>query len=118
MGLASGEPTAHIRNRNPHMANARTTAPLTRFYGNDALVVHGKKPSIITCSVQQRFAGQRACLPSLNGAGEGYDKLPLGDGWGSPFCRDNDYLLAVRANAGAVTKGLRCCNRTRPRAFA
>jgi hypothetical protein len=82
MCLACGEPPEHIRNRNPHMANARTTAPLTRLYGNDALVVHGRKPSIITCSVQQRFAGLGlAC----RGTAEGYDKLPLGDNLGLPF---------------------------------
>src|ERR1700732_1114930 len=117
MGLASGEPTEHIRNRNPHMANPRTPAPLARFYGNDALVVHGKSLASLpaSCSNVSLATGHSAGFERDR---RGCEKLPLGAGWGSPFCRDDDYLLTVRANAGAVTTGLRCCNRTRPRAFA
>jgi hypothetical protein len=37
MGLAGGEPTQHIRNRNPHVADARTTASLARLDGDDVL---------------------------------------------------------------------------------
>jgi hypothetical protein len=83
MGLARGEPTEHVRNRNPHVADARTPATLARLDGNDVLVVHGRKSSIIPSFVQQRFKRAARRDPekdigfplSLNGIGEGYDKL-------------------------------------------
>src|SRR6185437_3277797 len=53
VGLAGRQPTEHVRDRNPHVADARPAAALTRFDGNDVLVVHGKNPSIIPGSAQQ-----------------------------------------------------------------
>jgi hypothetical protein len=41
VGLASGEPTKHVRNCDPHMADARTSTTLARLNGNDVLVIHG-----------------------------------------------------------------------------
>lgn len=40
MSLTGGEPTKHVCHRNPHVPDARTTAPLARFDGKDVLVVH------------------------------------------------------------------------------
>ena len=90
MGLACGEPAKHVRHRDPHMSDTRTTASLARLDGNDLMVVHGKKSSINRGSAQQCFAGvfrpsnvtvhiTRVTVPgpgSLNGLGEGYDQLP------------------------------------------
>ena len=55
MGLASGEPTKHVRDGNPHVADARTAATLAGLDGNDVLVVHGQKFSIILGLAQQEL---------------------------------------------------------------
>ena len=36
-----GEPTEHVRDCDPHVADARTATTLARLDGNDVLVVHG-----------------------------------------------------------------------------
>jgi hypothetical protein len=64
MGLAGGEPTEHVRDRDPHMADARPAATLARLGRNDVLVVHDREVSIDPGSVQKGFTGR------------GYDKLP------------------------------------------
>ena len=66
MGLASGEPTEHIRNRNPHVADARSAAALARLDGDDVLVVHDNNFSIIFGSAQQRFAKQEGQISPLS----------------------------------------------------
>jgi hypothetical protein len=55
VSLASGEPTKYVRDRNPHVADARTAATLAGLDGNDVLVVHDKKFSIIPGSAQQQL---------------------------------------------------------------
>jgi hypothetical protein len=57
VGLSSGEPAQHIRNRDPHVADATPVAALARFDGNDALIFHDKEFSIIPGSAQEGFAG-------------------------------------------------------------
>ncbi len=86
MGLACGEPTKHVRDRDPHMSDTRAAASLARLDGNDVVVIHGGEFSIIRGSAQQCFAGHfgptKENLPaspplrhrfprSLNGLGEG-----------------------------------------------
>jgi hypothetical protein len=55
MGLTNGEPTENVRDRNSHVADAGTATALAWLDGNDVLVIHGKQPSTIRGSVQQRF---------------------------------------------------------------
>ena len=55
MGLAGGQPTEHVRNRNSHMPDAWTAATLARVDGNNVLVVHGGEDSIIPGLAQQRL---------------------------------------------------------------
>ena len=41
MGLAGREPAEHIRDGDPHMADASTAAALTWLDRNDVLILHG-----------------------------------------------------------------------------
>jgi hypothetical protein len=41
MCLAGREPAEHVRDGDPHVANARTAAALTGLDRNDVLIIHG-----------------------------------------------------------------------------
>lgn len=41
MRHAGGKPAKHVCDCDSHVPNARATAPLARFDGDDALIVHG-----------------------------------------------------------------------------
>ena len=85
MGLACGEPTKHVRHRDPHMTDTRTTASLARLDGNDLMVVHGERVASFGArrsNVSRGLFGPRTKLSalrplryrpwlSLNGLGEG-----------------------------------------------
>ena len=55
MGLASGKPAQHIGHRDPHVADARTAAALTRINGYDVLVVDA--------SIIASFQARRSNVP-------------------------------------------------------
>ena len=57
------KPAKHIRNCDPHVADARAATPLARLDGNDFPVVHGMNFSIIGGAAQQRFV-----MPYVTGA--------------------------------------------------
>jgi hypothetical protein len=64
VGLTGGEPTEHVRDRDPHMADARPAATLARLDRDDVLVVHDREVSIDPGFSAEGFTGR------------GYDKLP------------------------------------------
>jgi hypothetical protein len=55
MFLAGREPAEHIRDSDPHVANARTAAALSWLDRNDVLVIHGTNLA--------SFSRERSSLP-------------------------------------------------------